>query len=224
MPKLALVVSALILLGSASACGTSDSSEANKTTFGTISRDTTTTADDGAATTTTTTATVDNEPDGPTTTASGEGSASADDYVAPLAESLEKDDATNGEFQFDAKQAECTAASWIDTIGVDTFQSNGVDPAAFGESGFDFSQFGIDQDQASDMVDALSDCGLDVIATLRKTLAAEYDDPAQQKCLDAELDDETIYALLVDTIYLGEPGEDTASELARINKTCKVDI
>ena len=215
MPKLALVVSALFLLGSATACGTSGSSDANKTTSDPISQDTTTTTADDSDTTTA----VDEEPDGPSTTVSGGDSASADDYVVALTRNLASGDPDNGDIRFTEEQAKCVAEEWVDIVGLEAFATNDVAPDDLGQTTFDYTELGVDGDQAANMVDAVDDCEVDWISDTRGILRDGLD-PTQQTCLDDELTDETIRAVLVAGLYLDEPNADVKAEFERIEKTC----
>lgn len=208
MPKLALVVSALFLLAS---CGASGSSDADKSTT-TVSETTTTEGND-------TSTTVD-EPDGSTastTPATGD----ADDYIEALAGNLASNDPSQSELRFTVGQATCVATAWVDTIGVDVLTSNEIPPAGLGSSGFQFNALGLDEDQAIVMVDAVDDCGVDWVTGTRDTLKLGLD-LTDQLCLDDLLSDETIRAVLVDALHRSEPAAALQAELDEIESLCEL--
>lgn len=213
MRTLALVVSALFVLGGASACGTSGTSDADKTTTTAVD-DTTTTESEEPTTTTTTTATT-------ATTTGEQGSGDRDDYIAGLAENLQANDPSAGELEFDADQAECVATEWIDVVGAETFEAGDVSPTDLREDNFQFAELGIDDGQAGDMIDAIDGCGVDAIAGLRTALDVDLD-ATQQKCVATELDDETIRTVLIDTLVLGAPGAEVMPKLKRVEEDCKL--
>ncbi|MEO6989800.1 MAG: hypothetical protein ABI239_14270 [Aquihabitans sp.] len=204
MPKLALVVSALLLVGSASACGTSGTSDADQSTT-TVGETTTTTVDESDISTAS------------TTPATGD----ADDYVAALAANLAGNSPSQGELKFTVGQAKCVATAWVDTIGVDTLTSNEVPPDSLGSAGFQFNALDLDEDQATAMVDAVDDCGVDWVAGTRDNLKVGLD-PTQQKCLDSELSDETIRAVLVDALFRTQPAADLQAALDEVERVCEL--
>lgn len=218
MPKLAIVVSTLFLLGSAAACGTSGSSDADTTTTAAVA--TSTTGGDDEATTTTGDDTPDTTDTTDTTEATG-GTDDADAYVAAIAENLQSNDADAGELAFEPQQADCVATAWVDIIGVDAFTTNDLSATDIAEDNFQFTELGLDEGQAGDMVDVIDECGIDAIATLRESLN-EGLDATQQKCLAAELEDDTVRSLLIATIVDGTPGDDVGQELDRIETTCQL--
>ena len=135
---------ALFLSPIAAACSTSGDSDADDETTTTEAsstttsedEETTTTEDDGGDETTTTEST---EPDGD----------SVDAFIEGASEALLE----NPTLDMDRSQAECTAAAWADTLGPDQITDMSFNPEAFTRG---------DKELAGEIVDGMTDCGLDL--------------------------------------------------------------
>lgn len=199
MRKLLVSLLAILLMGAVASCGASGGSDASEKT---------TTTDGKTATT---------EKDETTTTEKKKGGGDDGAYADAIATGLSGQ--SDGEFVFNNSEAECVAPEWVDIIGTDTFESKSVKPADLEDPDFKFSSLGLDEGQASDMIDAIEGCDVDVVSELRDLIDADLDSD-QKACAASELDDETIREVLEQSIYLDDPSTELQDELDRIDAKC----
>lgn len=204
MRRPSVIVFAFLLVIGTAACGASGGSDAG-----------------GGATTTTTKG--DKPSKGTTelgkTTTTGGGDGAA--YAAALAKGLTDESSGRSILKLDQKQAECVAPEWIDIIGTDTLKAKGVSPTDLEKPGFESAKLGLDEGKASAMIKAVDGCDVDAVKNLRTTIDADLD-AGQKTCVAAELDDKTLQAVLVQSLYKDKPTGDLKAELDRIESTCKL--
>lgn len=146
---------------------TDDASDGGSTT-------TTTAADDGG--TTTTRPAIDPE--------SIEGGEQA--YVDAFIATYQGTEGANP--LFTESQAECLAPAWVDAIGIDRFAAAGVAPDDIEAFEVGLDAVDIPADVADEMVAAITDCGIDVRATVLSTFVPTGDLPPELgDCLDAAI-------------------------------------
>lgn len=140
---------ALLLAPVAAACSASGDDDADDQTTTEVVEETTTTVEDDETTTT-----VEEEPEETTTTTESRGSEPGDDvmieaFIDGAATGL-VNDPTIG---MDRSQAECTATSWAETLGPERIGDTSLSPESFAQG---------DAELAGQMVDGMTDCGLDL--------------------------------------------------------------
>jgi hypothetical protein len=205
--RASVVALALLLAAVAAACSSSEGSDPT-TTIASASG-TAETGDDGPGTTerpgTTTTdpprtgtSAVDPSEDPPT------GDETEADYADALIASYEADD----DEIFTLQDVECISPKWVAAIGVEAFQAAGVTPADIetGESGI--QDVVIDRDAAEDIVDAIPECGLELMVLFVDGLPSRVkDDPAAVACIEGSVTVEQVREALIAEI-MGAEGED----------------
>ncbi|HWJ64080.1 MAG TPA: hypothetical protein VNS19_19075 [Acidimicrobiales bacterium] len=111
-----------------------------------------------------------------------------------------------GDPPFTEEEAACVAPRWVDAITVEALRASGTAPDEVGD--FDITLIDPDPDRGQVMVDALTDCGIDVVAVVAQSFAAQSDTELQA-CAEREIDPELAEALLV--TGFGGAGEDEIS-------------
>ncbi|HEX2575410.1 MAG TPA: hypothetical protein VHK88_03615, partial [Aquihabitans sp.] len=110
----------------------------------------------------------------------------------------------------DREQAECIGPRWIDALGVERMAEAGLDPEGLdGEDPDGVFDELVGRPEASDMVDALTDCGLDLERAFFEGLSDDGSIRADQvDCLVDALPDGTVEQILVVSLADGEEGLD----------------
>jgi hypothetical protein len=208
MRKLPAVVLALALVLPVAAC--SSDSEGSSTTTRPASSTSTTDAGGGGSTSSTS-----------TTGGSGEPSGDADAYAASLAKGLTQVESSGAELRVSAEEADCVAPRWIEVIGLDRLGDRGVAPADLEDPDFDFPGLGLSDDDGLGMVDAFTDCGVDLYQQFTDVLA-EGLDATQKACLERELTDDLARTFLSQTLTSSDMSADLSKTLDAIDQACEL--
>lgn len=206
MPKLSSLLLAALLPVCVAACGASggsDTKTADKTT---------TTAKRGSSPTTSS---------GETTTGGGTASGSEDEYTKALAKEFTSGNESGGDLVFSQKQAECVAPRWVKIIGVDKFKEKDVAPSDLENTQFNFTKLGLTKDQATEMIDGVGSCKVNLYQKLLDVLGKNLDS-TQQKCLKQNLGPATARQVLVEALYQDDPSSGLAAELQKLDEKCKL--
>jgi len=134
----------------------------------------------------------------------GDVSAEAQPYVDAIGAQFRTGD--ESELQLSQEQADCVAPRWVDAIGVDTFEAEGVTPEEItDESEDELPTLGLDESQGNALYDAFEDCDVDVPALLLDSIVAGGDiDDATRDCLQDALDGDLVRSLMVAVVTQGD--------------------
>lgn len=160
------------------------------------------------------------EPDATTTTSEPETTTTTeteddeDAYVESMNEALRKSEAIG--FPITTDVAECAAPTWVDILGVDNLIDAGVEPEDLvGKDISEEIQSIIDRSDATELVEALVDCGFDVDTTIIGGIAEEGGlTDEQADCFADALPDGFATKLLAVSIAEGTDGLDADPDLA----------
>jgi hypothetical protein len=172
----ALVATVVVLV--LGACSSSGSDEANPPT---------TDASDAESEATTTT-----EDAPPATIDEDLAALTADDYVGAFTQQLTS--SIDGDLTFDEGRAACVAEGWVDVIGVERLQEEGVELEAIEASDFQIDELELGVEVGRELVDVFRGCDADLLDELSSFLAG--DDAETQACLVREVDREAFDELL----------------------------
>ena len=100
------------------------------------------------------------------------------------------------ELQLSSDQADCVAPRWVDAIGVDTFETQGVTPEEItDESEDELPTLGLDEAQGNDLYDAFEDCDVDVPGLLLDSISPAATSTSRRgDCLEDALDSDLVRA------------------------------
>ncbi len=162
--------------------------------------DDTTAADDDTDDTTAATDTDDTGDD----SGDASGDYTEDDYVTAMIASFDSQD--SAELAIDREQAECVAPKWIDILGVDRLQENGITPDDIdSENDMELTDLGLSQDEGNAMYDTFGACDVDVAELFIKGLSTDTPlSNEQSECLSAAFDDDLLRTIMVTTLVEGD--------------------
>lgn len=199
-----LFVVALLVTGAAcGASGGSDTKPADKTTI-TAKGDSTTTSSGGG-----------------TTGGGGSASGTESDYTKALTKEFKSGNEAGGDLVFSQKQSECIAPKWVKIIGVDTFKAKDVAPMDLEDTSFNFTKLGLSKAQATDMIDGIADCKVDLYEKLLRVLTNNLNG-RQKKCVEATLDRATAKRVLIEALRRDDPSSGLAVELKKLDDACQL--
>lgn len=141
------------------------------------------------------------------------GGDSREDYVDALFESFVNGDPSEGTFDFGSDSAVCVAEEWVDLIGVEGLQASGTSSEDLADPQFDLVELGLDEDQAEGMVNALPDCGVDVVSMFVEVVAFGASED-QTRCVTDMLTEDVVRRLLAAAIVSDTMPADLEDEMA----------
>jgi hypothetical protein len=139
-----------------------------------------------------------------------------DDYVDAMIDSFDASDPD--ELQIDRGQAECLAPQWIEIIGVERMQENGIEPDDLREDSVDveLTEIGLTEDDGNALYDTFSDCDIDIRQIFIDSMSADADDEftdEQRDCIGESFDDDVLRRIMVTTLIEGDDALDEDDEL-----------
>jgi len=132
------------------------------------------------------------------------GGDAASPYVASLKKNLET--AKGNELKLTAKQADCLAPKWIDTITPERLEKAGIEPADLATSDTDASitKLKLSDATAGSLIDAYGDCGVGLKKAFIDNVGSGSTMSADDKaCLDEAITDDLLRDVLVATLTKG---------------------
>ncbi len=151
--------------------------------------------------------------DGPPSTLDDDvADATAADYVAALEENFGRSGGV-----FSAEGVSCLASSWVDTLGVETFQEAGVAPADVARNQADLGDLELDRRTATALADAFADCGLELRDAYLKTLEGNLSEQGKV-CVDEMLTAEVVRQAFVAELMGEELDPDPLLQVERCTR------
>jgi len=198
----------VVLMAAAAACSSSTNETDPTTTIQAMTGTSSVDDEDGPGTTSGPGTTVDEPRTGTTEVDDPEEPPTGDeteaDYAAALIASFEGDP----DEVFTQADVECIAPKWVAAIGVETFQAAGVTPADIESGDAGLQDVALDRTIAEGIVDAIPECGLDLMELFIDGLPSRVkDDPAKVACVEAAVTPDQVRTALVDEIS-GAEGPD----------------
>lgn len=158
-----------------------------------------------------TTTTVD-ESDGSGPSVGGDGGP----YVEAMKRSMH---ASNDEdFQMSDDQIDCISPRFIDIIGVDRLEANGVTPADIeNDEALDFSELDMSEKEGNALYDTFGDCDIDLREMMLTSMADDDDmTPEMKTCMEGVFTDDNLRKLLVSTMIDGDDALDDDPLMAQL--------
>ncbi len=153
------------------------------------------------------------------TSATGGGDAAA--YREALSAGLSGSKIASGDFVFSDAQAACVAQKWTSIVGVDAFVAAEVAPADLEDPDFDFPILGLDAERGGEMVDAVTDCGVDVYEQTLLIFSQNLD-AKQGACLRREFGQDLARQYLIEVLIQTDLSADLDTTLTQIDTTCRL--
>lgn len=115
----------------------------------------------------------------------------AEDYTAGIISLITGNTPLGADDQ--ASVEDCLAPAWVEIIGVDTFVDKGLAPEDLTSMGGGLETLGLDQGQATAMMDAFDTCEIDVrSAVIAQITANPTLDEAAKACIEAKVTAEAV--------------------------------
>lgn len=148
--------------------------------------------------------------------------AEGQEYVDALVETADAEDNP-----FTGDQLRCAGAVMVDAIGIEGLQDAASPDEIRENPEGGLGDFGvrIDDEQANQIVDGTTDCGVDYRELLLGYLSESGLSEAQVACVDEAISDEALRRLLVAFLVEGEEATpETERELSEAVESCGVDL
>lgn len=142
-------------------------------------------------------------------------------YRAALAKGLTSGTSAGGDLVMTDKQATCVADAWIPILKVERLRSKKVTVEALQDPKFGYSSFGLTDDEAMQMVDALGACKVDTKTQMAVSLAGGKEGKASA-CIHDKVDDALMDKVLVSALTNTQPPKDLDTEVGKIVRSCGV--
>lgn len=142
-------------------------------------------------------------------------------YEEALVRGLAQQATTSGDVMLSDVEARCVAGAWTDIVGTDAFAEADVAPADLEDPDFGFPVLGLDADQGGEMVDAVTECGVDAYGQTLLVFSQNLDDE-QGACLRSEFDQKLARRYLIERLIQTDLSVDLDQKLTEIDTTCEL--
>lgn len=131
----------------------------------------------------------------------GGASTEVSDEAKPYVESLSTSFSDPDELGLEPDQADCLAATWVNTAAPERLKAAGVEPDALDGTTNDFKGVGLSKEDAETMVDGFEQCDIDLRDEVLRGIAEDEDTTDEEKaCLEDALDVDAVREFFVISI------------------------
>src|SRR5664279_2196701 len=127
-------------------------------------------------------------------------------YVDALKQSMKDSNGEDDDIQFNDDQMDCIAPRFVNIIGVERLDENGVTPADLAsDDSMDFSDLTLGEKEGNALYDTLGDCDVNLKEIMVASFAEDDEvTPAMAKCMEGVFTDDNLRLLMVSTLVQGD--------------------
>lgn len=137
-------------------------------------------------------------------------------YVDAMKKSLAASNEEDGDIVLSDGQIDCIAPRFINIIGVDRLEENGVTAADVeADEAMDFSDLGMDEKEGNELYDTFGNCDVNLGETMMASFAEDDEmTDAMKTCMEGVFTDDNLRKLMVSTMVNGDDAAEDDPELA----------